>query len=586
VSGPFVLATHQPAAVAANFSLPITFELAGGAVGQTVQYVGRGKGMTVLLESGGIEIVAGGGAAANATPDSVQLRFVSGGAAQSTANGTPRDAGPSAPTRHRRKRSRATSTPRTTRRRNRQNMPRRDAPGHKGQAPLPQRPPRQRLPRETKPSSQLGTPPPNDANSVKNFAWQGVTVLGGESNYFLGSDPAKWRTHVTHFVAAEAKNLLPGVDIVADGNAEGVEYDLRVAPGADPGNLRLKIASDRAARSVDIRLDPTGDLLMTLNGREIRVKKPAIYEEWAATGSRKLRRKRIEGGYELAADGSIAFRVAAHDPRATLVLDPSLTVSYATFLGGTGNDVAQSIALDSTGNVYISGTTTLASTFAEGGARVGPTGASDFFIAKINPSKAGASALVYLTFIGGSNAELGGEIALDGSGNVAIAGTSTSVDYPVTDGSTLTVGVNGTAVNDVAVTEIDPTGSKLVYSTLFGGNGDEATVSSGGVAMDSAGDIYVAMDTMSTNLTVAPATSPGPFSSTYGGGGTDGFLAIFRPVVSGIAPHLIYCTYLGVCSSEVAVSGAAVDSVGNAYLAGYMSDPTGTLPTTNGFQTT
>ncbi len=111
------------------------------------------------------------------------------------------------------------------------------------------------------------------------------------------------------------------------------------------------------------------------------------------------------------------------------MLDPSLTVSYATFLGGTGNDVAQSIALDSTGNVYIGGTTTLASTFAEGSARLGPTGASDFFIAKINPSKAGASALVYLTFIGGSNTELGGEIALDGSGNVAIVGTSTSVDY-------------------------------------------------------------------------------------------------------------------------------------------------------------
>ncbi len=470
--------------------------------------------MTVLLESGGIEIVAGGGGAPNATSASVQLRLVSSAAAQSTTNGTPRNAGPSAPTRHRRRRSGATAAPRTSRRRNRQNMPRRDTPGHKGQAPLPQRPPKQRLPRETKPTSQLTTPPTNDANSKENFAWQGVTVLGGESNYFLGSDPTKWRTHVKHFTAAEAKNVLPGVDIVAYGSAEGVEYDLRVAPGADPGNLRLKIASDGAARSAEIRLYPTGDLLMTLNGRERRMKKPAIYEEWAATVSRPLRRKEIAGAYELAADGSIAFRVAAHDPGATLVLDPSLTVSYATFLGGTGNDVAQSIALDSTGNVYIGGTTTLASTFAEGSARLGPTGASDFFVAKMNPSKGGASALVYLTFIGGSNTELGGEIALDGSGNVAIAGTSTSVDYPVTDGSTLTVGVNGTAVNDVAVTEIDPTGSKLGYSTLFGGNGDEATVSSGGVALASAGDSYVAMDTMSTNLTVAPTTSPGPFSST------------------------------------------------------------------------
>jgi len=445
--------------------------------------------MTVLLESGGIEVVAGSGDAPNTTLGSVQLRLVKSGTAQRTANGTPRNAGPSAPTRHRRRRSGATSTPGTRRRRNRQHMPRRDTPGHKGQAPLPQRPPRQWLPREAKPTSQLATPPANGANSENNFAWQGVTVLGGESNYFLGSDPAKWRTHVRYFAAVEANNVLPGVDIVAYGNAEGVEYDLRIAPGVDARALRLEIAGVGAARSQDVRLDASGDLLIMLEGRELRMKKPAIYEEWMATGSRASRRKQIDGGYEMATDGTVAFHIAPHDPRATLVLDPSLTVAYATFLGGTGNDIAQIIALDSAGNVYIGGTTTLASTFAEGSARLGPTGSTDFFIAKINPSKTGASSLVYLTFIGGSNSGFGGEIALDGSGNVAIAGTSTSVDYPVTDGSALTVGMNGTAVNDAAVTEIGPTGSKLVYSTLFGGNGDEALLSAGGIAMDSAGDI-------------------------------------------------------------------------------------------------
>ena len=412
-----------------------------------------------------------------------------------------------------------------------------------------------------------------------------MSVLEGESNYFLGSDPAKWRTHVPHFVEAEAKNVLPGVDIVAYGNAEGAEYDLRIAPGVDARDLRLEIAGVGAARSQDVRLDASGDLLMTLDGRELRMKKPAIYEEWAATESHSLRRKQIDGGYEMAADGTVAFRVARHDPRATLVLDPSLTVAYATFLGGTGNDIAQSIALDSTGNVYIGGTTTLANTFAEGSARLGPTGSTDFFIAKINPSKTGPGSLVYLTFIGGSNAEFGGEIAVDSNGNAAIAGTSTSVDYPVTDGSTLTVGVNGTAVNDAAVTGIDPTGSKLLYSTLFGGNGDEASVSAGGIAMDSAGDIYIAMDTVATNLTIAPVAAPGPFQSVYGGGGSDGFLAIFRPVVIGTTTsHLLYCMYLGINAEEATVTGVAVDSVGNAYLAGYTSDPTGTLLTTNGFQ--
>src|SRR5208283_2266758 len=133
-------------------------------------------------------------------------------------------------------------------------------------------------------------------------------------------------------------------------------------------------------------LNAAGDLIIVLDGRELRMKKPAIYEEWAATAEQPLRREQIDGGYAMAADGSVAFQVGPHDPRATLVFDPSLTVAYATFLGGAGNDTAQSIALDSAGNVYIGGTTTSAGTFAQSGARLGPTGGSDFFIAKINPS--------------------------------------------------------------------------------------------------------------------------------------------------------------------------------------------------------
>jgi Abnormal spindle-like microcephaly-assoc'd, ASPM-SPD-2-Hydin/Beta-propeller repeat len=562
------------AALAAHISLPIAFEGAGGAEGHSVQYVGHGKGMAVLLESDGIEITVRNGASGSASTSSLKLRLVSGGdlplqqAQQKKRRGT-------------------AATPRTRKQRHGRNMPRKDAPGHGGQArPHADRPPKQRVPREPKPSAEQGISQ-QDKTRVGDFAWQGKTLLGGESNYFLGNDSAQWRTHVKHFAAAEAKNALPGVDVVAYGNAEGVEYNLRLAPGVDTRDLRLEIAGSGTSRSEKVRLDASGDLIMTLDGREIRMKRPRIYEEWAATESQTARRKQIDGGYELAADGNVSFRAGPHDSGATLVLDPSLSVGYATFLGGAGNDTPQSIALDSAGNVYIGGTTTSAATFTESGStKLGPSGGSDFFIAKIDPSKTGASSLVYLTFIGGSGAELGGEIAVDGSGNVAIAGTSTSVDYPVTDGSVLTLGTNGTAVNDAAVTEIDPTGAKLVYSTLFGGNGSEALLSAGGIAMDTAGDIYVAMDTESTNLTVAPVAAPGPYSSVPGGGTTDGFLAIFQPVVTAPTPHLKYCTYLGIDASVGStVTGIAVDSVGNAYLAGYIEgDPSGTLPTANGFQ--
>jgi Beta-propeller repeat len=103
--------------------------------------------------------------------------------------------------------------------------------------------------------------------------------------------------------------------------------------------------------------------------------------------------------------------------------------------------------------------------------------------------------------------------------------------------------------------------------------------------MDPAGNIFVAMDTQSTNLTIAPAASPGPFQSAYGGGISDGFLAIFRPVATTTAPNLKYCTYLGI-SAQATVTGVAVDSVGNAYIRGYTASPFDTLVTTNGFQTT
>ena len=167
-------------------------------------------------------------------------------------------------------------------------------------------------------------------------------------------------------------------------------------------------------------------------------------------------------------------------------------------------------------------------------------------------------------------------IAVDSSGRVAITGTTTSADFPVTDGSTRTSGAN-----DIAVTELAPTGASLVYSTLFGGSGSESTQNPGGIALDQAGEIFIASDTTSTNL---PVTS-GAFQAANGGGTSDGFLAIFRPLATAPTPHLKYCTYLGI-NAQVGIGGVAVDAAGNAYIAGFTSNPGATFPTLNGYQTT
>ncbi len=426
-----------------------------------------------------------------------------------------------------------------------------------------------------------------------DLVWKGIEALRAESNYFIGRDPKHWHTHV-HYTRAEVHDALSGVDLVAYGNAgadrnEGqIEFDLQIASDADASDLRIKISG-----ADNLRLDSAGNLLMRIadkiadkmDDQQLVMHKPAVYEEVpgrelerdGAAASPTSKRTAIDGAYVLEPDGSVAFRIARRNPHATLVIDPSLSVVYSTFLGGAGEDTANSIAADSSGKLYIGGTTTSASTFPEAVTKtVGPGGgATDFFVAKIDPTASGPSSLLYLTFLGGSGSESGGMIAVDNSGDVAITGTTTSTDFPVTDGSTRTSGPN-----DIAVAELGPTGATLVYSTLFGGNGSESTQNPGGIALDQSGEIFVASDTTSTDL---PVTT-GAFQAANSGGISDGFLAIFRPVVTAPTPHLKYCTYLGI-NAQVGVGGVAVDAGGNAYIAGFTSNPGATFPTLNGYQT-
>lgn len=470
-----------------------------------------------------------------------------------------------------------------------------------------------------------------DANS-RDAAWRGEDKLTSESNYFIGNDLTRWYAHVPHFARVEAPETAPGIGVAVYGNDEGMEYDLRLAPGADVSQLRLALTGAQS-----VRLDSSGNLLLMVGGKEMRMKRPAVYEyeevatRWhskqrqrhRALGSggprthstykpRKLRSphtekrrrkprrlairrsghsgRRVNADYVLEADGSVGFHLGPHDPDAALVVDPSLSVSYATFLGGAGTDAAASIAVDSRGMIYVGGTTTSESTFSETSGGIGPAdGPAEFFIAKINPSVTGPSSLVYLTFLGGSGTQNRGLIAVDGSGDVAVMGTTTSTDFPVTDLSGPTNGLISGSGNDLAVSEIDPTGAHLFFSTIFGGSGAESLNGTGGIAFDSSGDVYIASDTTTTPVdsgsTDLPVTA-GAYQSTWDGESSDGFLAIFQPPsTSGGAATLKYCSYLGTGSAGApGVGGIAVDGSGNAYIAGWASSSAGSFPSTNAFQ--
>jgi hypothetical protein len=534
------------------FSLPITFEPNVGQASSGVQFIGRGKGMSVFLRDEEIAIALPKRAAASGggIDPLVEIRLVRASASSS-------------------RKTRLYSHRRRTRGKTTRSHPRRKRPrAHRGT------------------TLRTGQVP-------SRFAWRGEGQLAGRSNYFIGRNRREWRTHVPHYAGADAAEALPGVGMTIYGNGEGVEYDLRLRPGVNAAELRLTFAG-----TDETQLAANGDLVLRAGENELRMKKPAIYEELpeAAASAKEgglqqsVARTHVEGGYVLEADGSVGFAIGPHDANASLVIDPSLSVSYATFLGGAGSDAANSIALDSSGNVYIGGTTSLGAfgepTTATIGPGIGTSGGSggnsgassntgtEYFVAKINLNASGASSLVYLTFIGGSISQSGGLIAVDASGNAAVTGTTTSPDFPVTDGSTLTSGSN-----DATVSEIDPTGSTLLFSTLFGGSGAESQYNPGGIAVDAQGQIYIASDTSSQDL---PVTT-GAFQPAFAGGSSDGFLAIFQPSAS---PSLTYCSYLGTnASAEVGVGGIAVDASGNAYIAGFTSNAQNGFPTKNALQT-
>jgi len=482
------------------------------------------------------------------------------------------------------------------------------------------------------------------------FRWKGESRLRTESNYFVGNDPKKWHTSVPHFSRAVTASAAPGIGMAVYGNDDGVEYDLRVAPGRDVSKLRLTLTG-----AENLRVNAAGDLLMNVSGNEVRMKKPKVYQTphtgWHSSKSRrkrslgsrrarkysphqtqrtrrirlgsaehkpkrpanpcspkssrgsqtaaaqngipcigqtgahaqtpaKIQRRMIEGSYVIEADGSIGFRIGPHDLNATLVVDPSLSVAYGTFLGGSGTDIAASIALDASGEIYVGGTTTSTSfpaALANGlGAADGP---AQFFVAKIDPTLTGASSLLFLTFLGGTGTQGGGLIAVDGSGDVAITGTTTAVDFPRvprTPTSGPTAALQSGDGNDVAVSEIGPEGNTLVFSTLFGGTGTESQNGPGGIALDASGDVYISSDVQLTALDSASADLPvtvGAYQTVWDGEPGDAFLAIFQPPAApGGSPLLKYCTYLGTNSIvEPGVGGVAVDGSGNAYVAGFTS---------------
>lgn len=371
--------------------------------------------------------------------------------------------------------------------------------------------------------------------------------LPGRANYLLGNDPGGWRTGVPLFAKARVRELYPGIDLVYYGSHQRLEYDFEVAPHADPAVIRIQFSGPD-----DIRVDAQGDLLFRLGGETLCQPRPVLYQTIAGV------RRQIVGSYWLEGD-TVTFVIGEYDRARPLVIDPVL--SYSSYFGGSGSDIARAVAVDGQGRICIAGETRSTVLPVTPGAFQtnyggGTTYNGDAFVAKF---EADLTNLVYFTYLGGKTADAALALALDGAGNVHLTGYTDSTDFPLasaiqTNLSGVPSGTTGIRPIDAFVATLDARGSNLLFSTYYGGSGLDEGI---GIALDAGTNLFVAGYTESTNFPTVNA-----WQTNYGKLG-DGFVARIN------ADHsLAYATFLGGAKQDAA-NDVAADAAGNAYVTGY-----------------
>jgi len=385
-------------------------------------------------------------------------------------------------------------------------------------------------------------------------------------------------------------------------------YSKRTSSSADQVGY-LREAKYGHARSKILRIAPDGDLVVTLpGGGEMRFHRPVVYQGESTVDSRqptgpignpkfriqdsKFERrttddgqqtssnpksqiqnpKFIEARYALTPDGVVTIAIAPYDRTHPLVVDPVLI--YSTYLGGSDMDYANGIAVDASGNAYVTGYTASVDFPVLNAVQATPGGGScsedgtatacfDAFVSKLNSS---GTALLYSTYLGGSDEDYGAAIAVDSSGDAYVAGYTYSTNFPVEN----PLQPDNAGGVDAFVAELSPDGSSLIYSTYWGGSLDDVGT---GIAVDSKGNAFLSGYTESTNFPV----SSGAFQTTFGGGAHNAFVVKFDPG----GAQLGYSTYLGGSGDDYAYA-AAVDSASGAYVTGATNSIN--FPTLNAFQ--
>ncbi|HKU74629.1 MAG TPA: SBBP repeat-containing protein [Pyrinomonadaceae bacterium] len=295
----------------------------------------------------------------------------------------------------------------------------------------------------------------------------GQEELPGRVNYFIGNDQSKWRRNIPTYRRVYLKDVYPGIDLVYYGKQRQLEYDLVVAPGANPKLIRFAVEG-----ADQIRIDKTGRLLLGLKHGEVSLNKPVSYQLDENGNRREVKSNYVLNGNE------VRFKLERFDSSKPLIIDPVLI--YSTLLGSLGSDNSFGIAVDSQGSAYVTGSTDNTTFPTTSGAfKTTSSFGSAAFISKIDST---GSTLVYSTYLTGGSGTSALGIAVDSAGNAHVTGTTNASDFPLvnplktsskffksTDSAANWNNLNSGMVDSVNLLAIAPSAPNTIYAETSSG---------------------------------------------------------------------------------------------------------------------
>jgi len=383
--------------------------------------------------------------------------------------------------------------------------------------------------------------------------------LSTHVSYLRGKDQTGWHADVPVWSGVRYHNLFPGADLEILGT--GGHFQWRLVSSS--GNSASTSSLVDIERNTPLRIDGADAASLTRDGLLITT----------IAGELRLPLIRVPSATETLSPPTLAFThggylvstpfsgtLSEESARSTTTASTN-GLTFSTYLGGSSNDEGVSIAIDTAGNSYVAGYTSSADFPTTPGAFsttcVNYCTNWEAFISKIDPT---GSTLVYSTFLGGTVANgtaapysQPAHLAIDKTGDAYIAGTTTTTDFPTTPGALQTSGGNEASA---FVTELNATGSALVYSTYLSGHTSGTFSQAYGIALDNNNDAFV---TGQTNAPDFP-TTPGAYQTTIGTS-----LSAFVTELNAAGSNVIYSTYFG--GGDLG-SGIVVDGEGNAYVTG------------------